>query len=67
MQSLQSGGTVDAPFCSWSLDYIQDRGKKATCQYNETAERVMDIKWYGKINNDEILSRAHLPWMAEIL
>ena len=27
---------------------------------------IMDIKWYGKITNDEILSRAHLPLMADI-
>ena len=28
---------------------------------------IMGIKWYGKITNDEILSRANLPWMADIL
>ena len=28
---------------------------------------IMGIKWYDKISNDEIPSRAHLPWMADIL
>ena len=28
---------------------------------------IMAIKWYDKITNDGILSRAHLPWMADIL
>ena len=28
---------------------------------------IMDIKWYDKITNDQILNRAHLPWMADIL
>ena len=28
---------------------------------------IMGVKWYDKITNDEILSRANLPWMADIL
>ena len=27
---------------------------------------TMNIKWYDKITNDKILSRAHLSWMADI-
>ena len=28
---------------------------------------IMSIKWYDKITNNEILCRANLPWMADIL
>ena len=47
--------------------YTGERSKKLHAYMMRQLRDIMDIKWYNKITNDEILSRAHLPWMADIL
>jgi len=46
---------------------IQDTGKEAKRFHDEAMERRNGCKWYDKIMNEEILRRAHLPNMADIL
>ena len=49
------------------MDDIQDPSEKLSTFMMRQLRDIMSGKWYDKITNEEILRRANLPCMADIL